>query len=69
MGLDLGGGRFSEDPPDEGMVRVVRKELVDYIREKTGLDRKTIRRVLLAEESFFVMQIEGALKKSGRERS
>ncbi len=65
----MGEGGFSENPPKEGTVREVRRELVEYIRERTGLDRGTIRRVLLAEESFFVMQIEGALKKSGRGRS
>ncbi len=69
MGLGAGRNDSPDDSQNEGVVREVKRELVDYIREKTGLDRRTIRRVLLAEESFLVMQIEGALKKSRRERS
>ena len=69
MGLGAGRNGSADDSQNEGAVREVKRELVDYIREKTGLDRGTIRQVLLAEESFFVMQIEGALKKSRRGRS
>ncbi len=52
------------------IVREIRRELVEFIKERTGIDRKVIVEVLRAEESFFVMQIEKALKKkTGRDRS
>ena len=69
MGVGWSRDTSPDDSQEERVMREVRRELVDYIREKTGLDRKTIMRVLLAEESFFVMQVEGVLKKSGRGRS
>ncbi len=69
MGVSWSGNTSSDASQEGRVMREVQRELVDYIKEKTGLDRKTIMRVLLAEESFFVMQVEGVLKKSGRRRS
>ncbi|MDV3103293.1 hypothetical protein [Thermococcus waiotapuensis] len=53
------------------MLREIRRELVEYIHETTGIDRETIIKALQAEESFFVMQVEKSLKneRSGREES
>ena len=60
------------NPPTSGRrtVREIRRELVEFINERTGIDRKVIVEVLRAEESFFVIQIEKALKKekAGRDR-
>jgi hypothetical protein len=37
--------------------------LVEYITRKTGMDESTVLKVLNAEEEFFILQVEEALKK------
>jgi predicted DsbA family dithiol-disulfide isomerase len=38
------------------------EKLIEYIAEKVGLDRKTIREVLKAEKTYWVLQVERALR-------
>ncbi len=45
------------------MIREIKKELVEYISRSTGIDKKTVIKVLRAEEAFFMMQIQKALEK------
>ncbi len=47
------------------MIRELKRDLVDYIEKTTGVDKETIVRVLRAEESFLLQQIEGAMGNSG----
>ncbi|WP_010477335.1 hypothetical protein [Thermococcus zilligii] len=50
------------------MLRGIRRELVEYIHERTGIDRGAIVKILRAEEAFFAMQIEKSLKNEGSRR-
>lgn len=47
-------------------VRIITRELVEFIARETGLDRKTIMSVLKAEEDFLTMQIIKSLKEGSR---
>ncbi|WP_297093299.1 hypothetical protein [Thermococcus sp.] len=71
MGLALIPPGANHSTRERRTLREIRRELVEYINERTGIDRKVILEVLLAEESFFVIQIEKALQeeKVGRDRS
>jgi hypothetical protein len=42
-----------------------KRELIRYITRKTGVDEGTVLKVLNAEEEFFVLQVEKALRKRG----
>jgi len=48
------------------MLREIKKELVEYISRNTGIDKETVVRVLRAEETFFVFQLEKALGENRR---
>ncbi|WP_456366944.1 hypothetical protein [Thermococcus sp.] len=47
------------------MIRELKRDLVDYIERTTGIDKETIVKVLRAEESFLLQQIDEALGNSG----
>jgi hypothetical protein len=49
-------------PPEDRRER----ELIQYISGKTGIDESTVLKVLNAEEEFFVLQVEEALRKKSR---
>jgi len=45
------------------MIRELKRELIDYIAENTGLDRKTVIKVLRAEEAYLMNQIRGTIDR------
>ncbi|EHR77728.1 hypothetical protein OCC_02632 [Thermococcus litoralis DSM 5473] len=44
------------------MLDRINRELVDFIVARTGLSRETVIKVLKAEEAFFELEVERALK-------
>ncbi len=48
------------------MIRELRQELIDYIARNTGIDRETVIKVLRAEETYLMSQIQGALERRVR---
>jgi len=46
------------------MIRELKRDLMDYIERTTGVDKETIVKVLRAEESFLLQQIERGLGNS-----
>ena len=47
------------------MIRELKRDLVDYIEKTTGVDKETIVKVLCAEDSFLLQQIDEVLGNSG----
>ncbi len=45
------------------MIRELKRELVDYITESTGIDRGTVVLILRVEETYLMQQIKKALQK------